>query len=384
VPLAPASGYPAPVTPAAPIVPEPATPGSSPPAPYPAPAQDSPSLPPEPKVQRPYVGIWIGEAELASLPTCGPAWRNLKSAADANPGRPKLRDQEDMNDVYVLARALVYARTGEERYRDEVLANIEAAMGTEQGGRTLALSRNLVSYVIAADLVNLPAEPDLDREFRAWLISLLDEPLREGGSLRLTHEERPNNWGTHAGAARAAVAVYLGEMEELARTAQIFRGWLGDRQAYAGFHFGRLTWQADPDTPVGINPVGASRDGHTLDGALPEEMRRGGAFQWPPKETGYPWEALQGAVVQAEILRRAGYPAWEWQGQALLRAARFLYAIGWEADGDDEWQPWLFNHAYASDFPAVTPARPGKNMGWTDWTHAPPGGPSCNVLGGGG
>ena len=46
-------------------------------------------------------------------------------------------------------------------------------------------------------------------------------------TLRGTHEQRPNNWGTHAGAARAAVALYLGDTAELSRTATVFRGWLG-------------------------------------------------------------------------------------------------------------------------------------------------------------
>ena len=98
-------------------------------------------------------------------------------------------------------------------------------------------------------------------------------------------------------------------------------------------------------------------------------MRRGGSFQWPPQKTGYAWEGLQGALVQAEILHRAGYPAWEWEDQALLRAVQFLHGIGWEAEGDDEWQPWLINYYYGTSFPVVIGARPGKNMGWTDWTH---------------
>jgi hypothetical protein len=84
---------------------------------------------------------------------------------------------------------------------------------------------------------------------------------------------------------------------------------------------------------------------------------------------------MEGAVVQAELLARAGYDAWNWEDKALLRAAQFLYDLdrefgGWWAEGDDEWQPWLINHAYGTDFPATTPARSGKNMGYTDWTHA--------------
>jgi hypothetical protein len=37
--------------------------------------------------------------------------------------------------------------------------------------------------------------------------------------------------------------------------------------------------------------------------------------------------------------------------------------------GDDEWQMHVVNHVYRVNLPAPSPARPGKNMGWTDWTH---------------
>ncbi|MCI0395016.1 MAG: alginate lyase family protein, partial [Chloroflexi bacterium] len=320
---------------------------------------------------QPYRGLWLGGPELAALPTSGPAWENLLAGAAEDTGEPRLRNQDDDTDVYVLAKALVYARTGDEEYRAEVLEAIEAAMGTEERGRTLALGRNLVSYVIAADLVNLPADPALDGLFHRWLRSLLMAELSDR-TLRSTHEERPNNWGSHAGAARVAIALYLGDDVELAQAARVFKGYLGDRDAYADFQYGELWWQADPLHPVGINPPGAMLNGHLIGGAQPEEMRRGGPFQWPPEETGYPWEALQGAIVQAQLLYRAGYNTWEWQDQALRRAAQFLYDLGWPPTGDDEWQPWLLNYAYGPTFPATTPARPGKNMGWTDWTHSQP------------
>jgi hypothetical protein len=320
-------------------------------------------------VQAPYLGIWISQAELALLPVSGTAWENLKTAAGQDLTPPDLSDLSNDNNVYILAKALVYARTGLADYQQETMAGIEEAMGTERGGETLALGRNLVAYIIAADLVNLPeANPALDDSFRVWLSGVLIEEMEDGRSLQQTHEIRPNNWGTHAGASRAAVALYLGDSAELARTAEVFKGWLGDRTAYTGFEYGRRDWQADPDNPVGINPPGASKEGHNIGGALPEEMRRAGRFRWPPRDTGYPWEGLQGAIVLAELLSRAGYPAWDWEEQALLRAVEFLYEIGWPAEGDDEWQIWLINHAYGTNFPAETATNPGKNMGWTDWT----------------
>lgn len=311
-------------------------------------------------------GIWISNAEIAALPTSGKAWENLKSAADGSAGSPDVSNQDDDTNVKVMAKALVYARTGDESYRNEVIDLCMAAIGTERGGRTLALARELVAYVIAADLVGLPS--DKDAQFRDWLRTTLTENL-SGKTLISTHEDRPNNWGTHAGGSRVAVARYLGDQQELDRCAQVFKGWLGDRSAYAGFSYGDLSWQADPSNPVGVNPKGATKNGHSIDGAIPDDMRRGGSFKWPPGETGYAWEALQGSLVQAEILHRAGYDAWNWEDKAMLRAVQFLHDIGWEVSGDDQWQTWLINYRYDTNFPAPLPASPGKNVGWTDWTH---------------
>ncbi len=313
-------------------------------------------------------GIWISNQEISSLPMSGSAWQNLLSWASQSTRNPNISDQNDPTNVRVLAKALVYARTGRERFREDVINACASCMGTERGARTLAVARELGAYVIAADLVGLP--PDIDKKFQHWLRSLLTMTLK-GRTLQSTQEDRPNNWGTHAGATRAAIARYLGDAVELEKTALIFKGYLGDRETYAGFSYGDLSWQADPARPVGINPKGSSRAGESIDGVMPDDMRRGGQFRFPPNKTGYPWEGLQGAVVLSEILYRAGYDVWEWEDRALLRAVVFLYSIGWSAEGDDTWTPWLINCRYGTDFPTFTPTRPGKNVGFTDWTHGP-------------
>jgi hypothetical protein len=319
----------------------------------------------------PSVGILIGKSELAALPTSGAAWANLKSWADGAAGTADIKNQDEDNDIHVLAKGLVYARTGIASYRAGVLANLKAAVGSESGGRTLALGRNLPGYVVAADLIDLGSyDAAFDTNvFRPWLRRLLTENL-DGDTLRSTHEQRPNNWGTHAGAARAALARYLGDAAELARTAQVFHGWLGDRSSYAGFKYGDVSWQCDPTKPVGVNPKSCVKSGRVLDGALPDDMRRGGAFQWPPASTGYPWEAMQGATLQALILDRAGYDAFAWNDRAVLRAASFLYDRAlWLPSGDDSWQPWLLNHVYNMTWSASSPAHAGKNMAFTDWLY---------------
>ncbi|MHC4415638.1 MAG: alginate lyase family protein [Planctomycetota bacterium] len=311
-------------------------------------------------------GIWISPEEIAKLPLEGSAWESLLEEANKPAGIPNIGFINDDVDVRVMAKALVYVRTSEEAYRGQVIDTCLAAIGTEQGGNTLALGRNLVGYVIAADLVGLP--PSKDLEFRIWLRELLDMEL-QGRTLRSTHEDRPNNWGTHAGASRAAVAVYLEDGEELKETARVFKGYLGDRDAYAGFHYGELWWQHDPIQPVGINPRGATKLGHSIDGVIPDDQRRGGPFQWPPPRERYVYEALQGALAQALILSRQGFDVWTWEDRALLRAFRWLHIeADFPAEGDDTWQPHVVNHHYGTGFPAPVPARPGKNVGWTDWS----------------
>jgi hypothetical protein len=317
-------------------------------------------------------GIWTSPAELADLQMSGPAWERLKADADAPlKAQPNLSER-NREGVQVFAKALVYARTGIESYRQEVINAVMLTMGTE-GGDALATFRALGTYVIAADLAGLPPADDI--AFRAWLKKLLDPHHRVGTrSLVGCHEKRANNWGTHAGASRAAIAAYLENSTELARSAQVFKGYLGDRTVYAGFRFGKdLSWQADPDNPVGINPKGATKEGHSIDGVLPDDQRRCGRFQWPPCLTNYAWEGLQGVLAQAVILGRAGYDVWAWQDQAILRAVKWLYhAANYPAEGDDTWQPHIINYYYGTNFPASIPARGGKNVGFADWTHGSP------------
>ncbi len=311
-------------------------------------------------------GVWISAAEIRALPTQGKAWVALLDAAESPVIAPSLALRNSNDDVIVLAKALAYVRTGEARYRLGVHFAVSGVMGTERDSDALSLGRNLPGYVIAADLVGLPGQ--VETAFRDWLRTLPDKPLN-GGTLRRIHERRPNNWGTHAGGARAVIARYLGDDRELARIAQVFRGWLGERSAYDDFQFGDLSWQADPANPVGINPRGARRNGHSLDGVLPDDQRRGGDFTWPPPKENYVYEALQGALLQAMVLSRAGYDVWEWGDRALLRAAQWLEReAAFPAEGDDTWQPWVINYHYGTNLRTVLPAQPGKNVGWTDWT----------------
>lgn len=321
--------------------------------------------------------VLVSVETLRTKPTSGAAWNGLKSIADQAVGTLTLSDQDESSDITVLAKALVYARTGTAAYRSAVVAALKSAVGTESGGRTLALGRNLPSLVIAADLISLrTADPSFDSDrFRPWLKSLLTKVLDEQ-TLISTHEMRPNNWGAHAGAARVAVAKYLGDTTQLARAAAVFHGWVGARAAYAGFRFGDdLSWHCDPTKPVGINPAGCMKGSVVVDGAIPDDMRRGGSFKWPPAQTNYAWENLQGTILQAELLRTAGYDSFNWESKAILRAVKFLYdRARWTATGDDEWITWLVDARYGTSYKLSPPVRFGKNFGFTDWIYGPGGG----------
>jgi hypothetical protein len=336
-------------------------------------------------------GIWLSAGELQRLPERGPAWAQLVQVANEPMGHADLADQNSEHDVHVLAAALVYARTGDARFYRKAAAGVMDAIGSERGGRTLSLARGLVSYVVAADLVDLrDREPARARVFRRWLAAVRRERLEPSSrpTLVATHELAPNNWGTHAGASRIAADIYLGDQRDLARAAAVFKGWLGDRFAYHGFVYGEdLSWQAHPKSPVGVDAPGAVKNGHSIDGALPDDMRRGCSLRFPPCATLYPWEAMQGAVVQAELLSRQGYDAWSWGHQALRRAATFLFGLhvrygneDWGAPAGDAWIPWLLNARYGTHFPTVLPAKAGKGMGFTDWSTGNPAAcprPSC-------
>jgi predicted phosphodiesterase len=311
-------------------------------------------------------GIWISPDELMQLPMSGAAWNRLASVAAQPAGTPDVSDQHEDADVRTMAKALYAERTGDEAMREEVRALVMSAIGTEDGViETLALGKNLAGYVIAADLVGLGAAQDA--AFRGWIAGI--RHLEVGGrTLVSTHDDRPNNWGTLCGAARMAIDLYLGDRADFDAAAAVFAGWLDGSWPH---DYGDLCWQADPAAPRGVNPPGSVLAGIDVDGVLPDDQRR--SLLCPPDVAceNYAWTALQGAVVQAALLSRHGYPqSWQWSDQALRRALRWLHEeAGCPAAADDGWIPPVVNSACGTSFPASTPTGLGKNVDFTDWTH---------------
>lgn len=326
-----------------------------------------------------YDKILTSVHEVASLPTTGAAWTAMLAEADKT-RTPDIANQDDDSDIVCLARALVWARTGTTSYRTGARDLIMAAIDTEDlATDVLAAARNLFGYICAADIIDLDGSDDTS--FRTWLAATLDQEFPDGRTVRTTHADRPNNFGTMAGASRMAAAIYLGNASEIVTCSQIFHGWLGNRSVYTfdTAEFGGpdpadLSWQADAANPVGINPAGSTISGNDVSGVLPDDQRRSGSFSWPPPAASYVHEALQGVVAQAIVLSRRGYDVWNWEDQAIKRAFDWLYTYpnsgaGYPPTGDDSWMTYAVNHAYGTSFSTESPSTHGKQMGYTDWLY---------------
>lgn len=363
--------------------------------------ESSPSPSPTPRPIPPIDGLWISSADLAALPTNGRAWDELSAIVDRGVGDPvDVSDQDSQHAPRTFAAALVAARVGGElvgTVRDAIEGVIDTEFGDSGGhddaNRVLAWGRNLGSYVLAADLIDLHAvDPVLDERFRAWLRTMLTATsvpdAADRYSLRGADATDPGNWGSWSGASHTAIAAYLRDPAELELARSSLEHFL---TTGAGFIY-RDTWAISrdedgwstaPDRSGAIppvNPRGARIDGHDVDGIIVADMRRGSPrFQWPPDFTTYPREALSGRVIQAAILSRLGNDAFGWGDGALRRAAVRLTAL--EADTGDDWYEadqapmWILRERYPSAGLHVDGPVVGRMIVGTDWTHPETPGP---------
>ncbi|WP_426573879.1 hypothetical protein [Aquihabitans sp. McL0605] len=317
----------------------------------------------------PSAGVWINAKEIAALPASGAAWTSMRAAAAKSWGTPTIADQNSSDDTDTLAGALVSARSGDEAMKTKVRNHLMALASNHPYERVLGLARQLPSYIIAADVVGLNASQ------RASFESFLREAVHHkmaghsgGDDLASTAYLSPNNWGTMSRAAMAAVDVYLGDKAGLAKIADTQEAWLGGT-APNTLKYSSTNWHAGK--AAGINVRGSQRDGHTLDGVLPEDQRRTGEYTWPAPKGSYPHEALQGAVVASVILDRAGALPFEAGDHALQRAEQWLATTnGNPAASDDGNTPWLLAKYGAGSFAKAATPSPAKNIAWAAWTAA--------------
>ena len=327
--------------------------------------------------------IWITKDEISKLPTSGQYWDQLVSAANNLPSMSASGGHESTHDVYTMAAALVATRLNDNNKRRIVADEIIEAVNNqvENDGNSLSLTRTLPGYIIAADLIDLKNfDASADAKFRNWLEYVVYQ-LKLDGATQLEKHLKANNHGTQAAVVRLAADIYLGKMSDFAMAAEGLKKWLGMPNSFnANFNWGDLCWQADPSRPVGINRkgskmtvAGATRD---VDGVQPDEQRRAGCpgGSWPPPTDVHVWGGTQGIVGQAIILSRNGYPdVWTWADGAILRSMNWQYdpARGdARASGDDLWILPVVDAIYGTNFWNGGTVGYGKQVGWTDWTHA--------------
>ncbi len=362
-------------------------------------AEASPGIDPAP--------IWLSEFEIDALPMNGPAWTSLVSRANAFVpiggvnGTVDIGDPGDTGDINTLACALVYVRTGNLSYKNKVTAALAAVIGTEndENGNELtddkvrAVGFNLAGYVFAAGLIkyDLPA-------FTSWVSAIRTDNMGEDRDLTGLHNVRPNNIGTTCGGGRIAASMFVNDEADVIEAAEVFQCWMnGTCVPEQEFDETIVCWHADVNDKRGINPAGAVLAGISVDGVLPDDQRRQAELDsdgclpgpccalpgctvdpcCPPTICceNYVRTALNGAMLQAYLLERWHYvEAWEWEDQGIRRAMDWMHGVGCAGGtampGNDEWMPWLANWAYGTDYPTVTPVDLGRNIGFTDWSHA--------------
>jgi hypothetical protein len=333
---------------------------------------------PPPRVARPSAGLWISPTELAALPMSGAAWKTVLEVAEADLGPPDVANQDWGHDGKTLACALAAARTGRADLREKAVNALTSAIGTEAGARWLAIGRNLGAYVIAADVLGIRSGPIYD-----WLAGFLTRTLTANNS---DEQVTVGNWASGSNASAqvgfvtAALSVYTGDDERLAMFWDGFRRYCGDRTSPVTEDSNSDAWQAIPSDPVGIQDKGAVKNGCRLDGAIGNDMSRGGDDICSPGWTQYPWVGLEGAVPAALVFARAGYPAWEVVDEAVRRAFDYLWFLR-QSSGNADWFDgvrsneciFLVNRAYETSFLCSLPVAGGRTFGFSDWTHGPAG-----------
>lgn len=317
-------------------------------------------------------GLLISHANLLRLPTTGPAWDNVNTAARGGWGDPTPNDNNSLHDTSVLAGALVAARTGDGQMTSKTVWHLALAVRAQWSNRALEASRNITSYVLAADILRdaglYPAAQDA--EFRSFIAALRYQSLQgHSGADSIAENALSNgtNWAGMSRAAMAAINLYLGDLDDLAALVDTHTAWLGEPRPH-GMRWSDTTWHADPARKVGVNRRGATIGGRSVDGVIPEDQRRTGGFTWPAPRGSYPWEALQGATLASALLHRAGLLDFRAGDDALVRAAAWLTNVnGNPAGGDDRNTPAILNRFGGTSYRLDPGASPAKNVGWLTW-----------------
>jgi hypothetical protein len=319
-------------------------------------------------------GILLSRAELMALPTSGPGWDAIMARIKSPYGGSYTLGARDDSNKDILANALAGARLNNAAYkafaRDKIARMMAAPRNT---GDVLGTLRHLQTYIISADIIDLASfDPALNGKFRTWLANEIRVNYSGGGgggSVISTHDKKPNNFGTHAGATRIAAALYLGDANELKAARDVWYGWATGDPAYTPQtrKWTGTSWQCNSSKPSGINATGCSRNGVSLDGVIPEDQERCGEFSQTPCATNYIQGAADGMTLSFWMLARQGENPWAWGDRAALRQMKWKYASGQAPYSGFRWQIPVIEKAYGIDLPGNAPTATSTNFGFADW-----------------
>src|SRR6185436_7081885 len=106
------------------------------------------------------------------------------------------------------------------------------------------------------------------------------------------------------------------------------------------------------------------------------------AWMWPAypssADRDYNWEAMQAVVAQAVMFSRRGRDPWSLADDAIQRAFLWLqneldFSVTDPQAGDEAyWLPHLANRIYGLDLPEPATTKPGRQVGFADWTTLDP------------
>lgn len=335
--------------------------------------------------------MFITAAELMAKPMSGEGWTLLKSKADlASYGTVTLADQNSFTQSNVLAGALVYARTGNATYKDKVISHIRQVCGTEPDTTTntlLPVTRTLYSYVVSADLVQMPYTTTCNngQTWQAYLESIRAKVIGAHGrwnTLEVTSVDNAGNWGAYALSTHLAVSYALNDTAAVQRDTDIFKRILGDTTSPAAaflptasykYNNNGATWDMTPTLQRGINPYSATdvRSGAIISEALDGTSEGVGSVPCctvQPSGVTYQEEARDGFFSTMQLLRAHGVDLTTFQDSAAKRAFHFYISNGGpSASSSKRYLPYFVNYLYGTTYPTVAETVPYRHMGYGSW-----------------
>ncbi len=334
--------------------------------------------------------LLIRGAELMAKPTSGAGWTFLKSQADAVWEAPDLSKLNTKTPAMVMAAGLVYARTGETKYRDKVLAAVKAVAGTEaKATEVLPFARNVFGYVVAANLVGMPLDTVTNngQTWRGFLEAARTKQFPGNTrwiSLEKTSGDSASNWNAYALSSHLAISVALGDTAAVARDITIYRRFLGDITSpwpafapTAGYTWngnGR-TWDMTPTLQRGINP---DKPGDARSGAIILDAMRHTtlpSLRWGKVDLAgraYIEESLDALLAINMVLRAQGTDFTDFQNQALRRAYAFLMRNGGPSGySNGRYLALAINNLYKTTYSTSAGDSVARHLGFGGWLFKP-------------